>query len=158
MLPPSVFAVFIERRKNAICEWVFPHLYNPNMPMNPAAAYRKLKTLLKHAELPAMRFHDLRHTFATHATKGGVDAKTLADISDKYLSNIECGRQNPSSDVLLRISKALQVSVNRLLPLNAEQNNRLYRSLNECSAGEQEVILKIIDEIIILVNIAKTNA
>ncbi len=82
----------------------------------------------------------------------------LAGISDKYLSNIECGRQNPSSNVLLRISEALQVSVNRLLPLNAEQNNRLYRSLNECSAEEQEVILKIIDEIIILVNIVKTNA
>ncbi len=80
ILPPSVLAMFIERKKNAICEWIFPHLYNPNMPMNPAAAYRKLKMLLKHAELPTMRFHDLRHTFATHATKGGVDAKTLAGI------------------------------------------------------------------------------
>lgn len=27
-----------------------------------------------------MRFHDLRHTFATHATDGGVDPKTLAGI------------------------------------------------------------------------------
>ncbi len=82
----------------------------------------------------------------------------LAGISDKYLSNIDCGRQNPSSNVLLRISKALQVSVDRLLPLNAEHNNRLYKSLNECSDEEQELILKIIDEIIVLVNIAKTTA
>ncbi len=81
----------------------------------------------------------------------------FAGISEKYLSNIECGRQNPSSDVLLRISEALQVSVNSLMPLNAEQNNRLYKSLNECSAEEQELILKIIDKIILLVNIAKTN-
>lgn len=28
-----------------------------------------------------LRFHDLRHTFATHAMKGGVDAKTLSGIN-----------------------------------------------------------------------------
>ena len=27
-----------------------------------------------------IRFHDLRHTFATHALTAGVDAKTLSDI------------------------------------------------------------------------------
>ena len=48
--------------------------------MNPAAAYQKLHTILKNAELPRIRFHDLRHTFATHATKGGVDPKTLSGI------------------------------------------------------------------------------
>ena len=36
--------------------------------------------ILKNAELPLIRFHDLRHTFATHATQGGVDPKTLAGI------------------------------------------------------------------------------
>ncbi len=51
----------------------------------------------------------------------------LAGISDKYLSNIECGRQNPSSDVLLRISEALQVSVDRLLPLNL--TNRICKTI-----------------------------
>ena len=50
------------------------------LPMNPAAAYQKLHTILKNAELPRIRFHDLRHTFATHATKGGVDPKTLSGI------------------------------------------------------------------------------
>ena len=48
--------------------------------MNPAVAYRKLKALLKQAGLPDIRFHDLRHTFATHALKSGVDAKTLSGI------------------------------------------------------------------------------
>ena len=47
---------------------------------HPEAAYRKLKVILKHAELPLIRFHDLRHTFATHAMKGGVDAKTLSGL------------------------------------------------------------------------------
>ena len=39
-----------------------------------------LKELLKKAGLPSIRFHDLRHTFATHALAGGVDAKTLSGI------------------------------------------------------------------------------
>ena len=30
--------------------------------------------------LPDLRFHDLRHTFATHALASGVDAKTLSGI------------------------------------------------------------------------------
>ena len=48
--------------------------------MNPSSAYRHLKTLLKNAELPLIRFHDLRHTFATHALHSGVDAETLSGI------------------------------------------------------------------------------
>ena len=39
-----------------------------------------MKTLLKQAGLPDIRFHDLRHTFATHALASGVDAKTLSGI------------------------------------------------------------------------------
>jgi len=39
-----------------------------------------LKILLKRAGLPNIRFHDLRHTFATHALASGVDVKTLSGI------------------------------------------------------------------------------
>ena len=59
---------------------VFPYFANPARPLNPSSAYERLKTILKHAGLPLIRFHDLRHTFATHAMQGGVDAKTLAGI------------------------------------------------------------------------------
>ena len=48
--------------------------------IHPDYAYHRLKTLLKQAELPLIRFHDLRHTFATHAMAGAVDAKTLSGI------------------------------------------------------------------------------
>ena len=79
-MPPSVSEVLQRRKRRAITEWVFPAFLNPEQPIHPEAAYRKLKVILKHAELPLIRFHDLRHTFATHATKGGVDAKTLSGI------------------------------------------------------------------------------
>ena len=80
ILPPSVLTLLREKKADAICEWVFPHYTNPSDPLHPDSAYGKLKTLLKNAELPLIRFHDLRHTFATQAMQGGVDAKTLAGI------------------------------------------------------------------------------
>ena len=39
-----------------------------------------MKSLLKKADLPNPRFHDLWHTFATHALTSGVDVKTLSTI------------------------------------------------------------------------------
>ena len=80
IMPPSVSDVLQRRKQKAISAWVFPSFLNPEQPIHPEAAYRKLKVILKHAGLPMIRFHDLRHTFATHAMKGGVDAKTLSGI------------------------------------------------------------------------------
>ena len=80
LLPPSVTELLKTRKQSANSEWIFPNFLNPEQPLHPASAYRKLKLILKHAELPLIRFHDLRHTFATHAMKGGVDAKTLSGI------------------------------------------------------------------------------
>jgi integrase len=79
-MPPSVAELLKSKKRTAITEWVFPHFLHPEQPISPASAYRKLKVILKNAELPLIRFHDLRHTFATHATQGGVDPKTLAGI------------------------------------------------------------------------------
>ena len=80
IMPPSVIDALRKRKQTAITAWVFPAFLNPEQPIHPEAAYRKLKVILKHAGLPQIRFHDLRHTFATHAMKGGVDAKTLSGI------------------------------------------------------------------------------
>ena len=80
LLPPSTLELLKKRKENAVSDWIFPNWNNPEEPMNPHSAYTRLKILLKKAELPLIRFHDLRHTFATHAIAGGVDAKTLSGI------------------------------------------------------------------------------
>ena len=80
ILPHSVTEILRRRKADAISQWIFPDPVKPEDPVDPNAAYRHMKTLLQRAGLPSIRFHDLRHTFATHALTSGVDAKTLSGI------------------------------------------------------------------------------
>ena len=80
LLPSSTAQLLRERKKSALTEWIFPDPLCPEQPVSPGSAYRRLKGLLEEAGLPDLRFHDLRHTFATHALASGVDAKTLSGI------------------------------------------------------------------------------
>ena len=79
-LPPSTAQLLSQRKKRSYSQWIFPNPLRPEQPASPGSAYNHLKTLLKRAGLPSIRFHDLRHTFATHALASGVDAKTLSGI------------------------------------------------------------------------------
>lgn len=79
-LPPSTAELLRERKKKAYSDWIFHNPTVPEVPLSPSTAYDRLKTLLRYAGLPSIRFHDLRHTFATHALASGVDAKTLSGI------------------------------------------------------------------------------
>ena len=80
LLPPSTVEILKVRKRKSYSDWIFHNPVVPEVPMDPSTAYHRLKTLLRHAELPSIRFHDLRHTFATHALTSGVDAKTLSTI------------------------------------------------------------------------------
>lgn len=80
VLPATTAAMLSVRRRNALTKWIFPQLREPEQPMNPASAYHRMKTILNQEGLPCIRFHDLRHTFATHALISGVDVKTLSGI------------------------------------------------------------------------------
>lgn len=69
-----------ERKLKIDSQWVFPNPLDNSKPVNPSSAYMTMKKLLEKAECPDIRFHDLRHTFATHAISSGVDVKTLSNI------------------------------------------------------------------------------
>ena len=79
-LPESAADMLRERKKMAVSEWIFPNPLKPERAVTGQAAYNRLKKILKKCDLPNIRFHDLRHTFATQAIAGGVDPKSLSHL------------------------------------------------------------------------------
>ena len=77
-LPPSTVQRLRERKQHAVSQWIFPEPLAPEKPVRPSAAYYWMKRILREAGLPAIRFHDLRHTFATLSLESGMDVKTLS--------------------------------------------------------------------------------
>ena len=72
LLPTSTAERLRLRKKTSYSPWIFHDPFRPEAPLNPGTAYRQLKKILQETGLPELRFHDLRHTFATHALANGV--------------------------------------------------------------------------------------
>ncbi len=70
--------VLKQQQKKTNDEYVFP---SPNGgPISPDSVNNMLKRVLARAGIPKVRFHDLRHTFATIALQNGVDIKTVSGM------------------------------------------------------------------------------
>ena len=57
---------------------MFPAPVKEDSPLDPAYIRTRLHLILEHAQCKQIRFHDLRHTFATIALGNGMDVKTLS--------------------------------------------------------------------------------
>ena len=63
--------------------------------MSPDSVLHMLQRVLKRAGLPRIRFHDLRHTFATMALQNGVDVKTVSADAGPLLGGVHAGHLRP---------------------------------------------------------------
>ena len=81
IIPSDVMSVLKAKEKNdaGFSEYVFPSAKTGG-PISPDSVLHMLHRVLERAGLPKIRFHDLRHTFATMALQNGVDVKTLSCI------------------------------------------------------------------------------
>ena len=67
-----------QREKQPSSAYVFPG--PTGGPIAPDSVLHMLHRVLDRADLPEIRFHDLRHTFATLALQNGVDVKTVSGM------------------------------------------------------------------------------
>ena len=80
-LPLSADAIDVLKTQEKKCgnsQYVFPS--PTGGPISPDSVLHMLHRVLKRAGLPKVRFHDLRHTFATLALQNGVDIKTVSGM------------------------------------------------------------------------------
>ena len=83
-IPKQVVELLIkEHKKHPESPYMFPSPVTGNM-YHPDAVSRIHKKLLCRAGIEHVRFHDLRHTFATLALQNGVDIKTLSNMLGHY--------------------------------------------------------------------------
>lgn len=84
IVPPEVSQILKEKkdRENGFSEYVFSS--PTGGPISPDSVLKMLHRVLKRAGLEKVRFHALRHTFATMALQNGVDVKTLSGLLGHY--------------------------------------------------------------------------
>ena len=82
----------------------------------------------------------------------GYSQEELADktnLTREFINKIEAATKRPSLDTLIRISNALQVSIDDLLPdeLRYDNHSELHHLLIECTPKELRIITRTAQEL-----------
>lgn len=105
-------------------QWLFPSPIKEDSPRDPTAVRKKVANVIERAQCKHVRFHALRHTFATMALQYGLDIKTLSatighasvDVTLDTYSHVTDSMRYAAADKLdntIGRNKGKQITVNR---------------------------------------------
>ena len=102
ILPPAMVELLAEYKKSVFSELMFPSRTKPEQPIDPCYVRKRLQVILKRAGCNKVRFHDLRHTFATMSLENGMDIKTLSTIIGHVSAETTLNTYTHITDEMLR--------------------------------------------------------
>jgi len=104
ILPPDIVKMLVDYKKTINSKWLFPSPVKEDMPRNPSAVRKILDRTLEKAGCKHIRFHDLRHTFATTVLANGMDIKTLSAIIGHNSAETTVNVKNPYEQLMCQNS------------------------------------------------------
>ena len=133
ILPPVVLDILSEMKKKVESDWIFPSPVKEGDPLDPLSVYRKMRKVLERAECKQIRFHDLRHTFATMALENGMDIKTLSATIGHVSSAT-------TIDIYSHITDAMQMQAANRIEQQIGKGETFYNEevRFECESKEEE--------------------
>ena len=121
LLPPPVLNVLITYRNSCTSRWMFPSPVKEDSPTDPVTIQKRLSTVLKRADCKRLRFHDLRHTFATASLEHSMDMKALSTIIGHVSSSTTLNIYAHVTDEMQRTAAAkIDMGIGKAAP-SAEQ-------------------------------------
>ena len=120
ILPPAMLEVLAEYKKGIFSDLMFPSRIKPDQPIDPGYVRKRLQVILKRAGCKSVRFHDLRHTFATMSLENEMDVKTLSTIIGHVSSATNLNTYTHITDDMQRTAAA---NIDRGIGKAAPQEN-----------------------------------
>ncbi len=117
ILNPALLKIMYELKEKSKSTWIFASPVKEDSPLNPQTVYRATQKILERAGCKKIRFHDLRHTFATMALENGMDVKTLSSmIGHSSVATTLDIYSHITSDMLKNAAKTIERGMGKANP------------------------------------------